>query len=95
MGSAFDYLNGLTLSRQTTQLKRIADALEIIAGIKKIEEAVKEKATVSLIEVSEEDIYNEERAANVENANSKMQKNELNSLWVEDNLSADELESIE
>lgn len=95
MGIASDYLAGFTIARQTIQLKRIADALEVIAGITKIEEPTKEQATVSLIEVSEEDIYNEERAANVENANTKMQKNDLNSFWVEDNLSVDELESIE
>lgn len=95
MGIVSDYLARFIIARQTIQLKRIADALEVIAGIKKIEEPIKEQATVSLIEVSEEDIYNEERLSNIENANSKMQRNELNSLWVEDNLSADELESIE
>lgn len=75
-------------------LERIALALEKSVGIEKSEKP-KEQIKVSLIEVSEEDIYNEERLSSIENANSKMQKNDLNSFWVEDNLSADELESIE
>lgn len=74
-------------------LERIAIALEARAGIESPRNS--EDIKIERLTSSEEEIYKSEIKENLELIQSKMDSNELKAFWEEDNLSIDDLESLE
>lgn len=82
------------LERIIHSLVRIAEAQEIIAGIAKPKSSLDE-LNIEVVNVTEEQVYEEEKLEARKSAAEKMEANKLKSPWAEDNLSTDDLESIE